>query len=69
MARGVLLVWGMNPDKPTHDEDHGGDRLSGRGGRPPTKVTIDELVAKGRTVADRVESMVRRIADRLRRSG
>jgi hypothetical protein len=61
----------MKPDKPTHDEDHGeGDRRSTyRQGPPPTKVTLDELVAKGRTVADRVESMVRRIADRLRRSG
>jgi len=52
-------------------DDHGeGDRRSAhRHGPRPTKVTLDELVAKGRTVADRVESMVRRIADRLRRSG
>ncbi|HEY6172894.1 MAG TPA: hypothetical protein VIX73_00570 [Kofleriaceae bacterium] len=60
----------MKPDKPTHDENHGeGDRRSAHRGPQPTKVTLDELMAKGRTVADRVESMVRRIADRLRRSG
>jgi hypothetical protein len=37
-----------------------------RGGPRPTKVTIDELVAKGRTVIDRLEAVVHRVADRIR---
>lgn len=32
-----------------------------RRGPHPTKVTIEELVAKGRTVLDRVENLVRRV--------
>ena len=70
----------MKPDEPTRDENQGeGDRISVRHPRrrvrefvaspQPTKVTLDELVAKGRTVVDRVGSVVRRIADRLRRPG
>ena len=70
----------MKPDEPTRDDHQGeGDRTSARHRRQrvrefvaspqPTKVTLDELVAKGRTVVDRVESVVRRIADRLRRPG
>jgi hypothetical protein len=37
-----------------------------RGPRSPW-VSVDELVAKGRTVVDRMEALVRRIADRFRR--
>ncbi|TMQ14797.1 MAG: hypothetical protein E6J90_26240 [Deltaproteobacteria bacterium] len=33
----------------------------------PTKVTIEELVAKGRTFVDRVEALVHRVADRIGR--
>ena len=44
-----------------------------RRGPPPTRVSLDELVAKGHTVLDRVESLVRRVAgrvgNRLGRSG
>jgi hypothetical protein len=52
-------------------EGHPGDaaragREAGRGPHP-TKVTIDELVAKGRTFVDRVESLVHRVADRFGR--
>ena len=52
----------MTPDKPTqHERAEAGHR---------TKVTLDELVAKGRTFVDRVESVVRRVADKLgKRSG
>jgi hypothetical protein len=42
------------------------ERKARRGPRS-TKVTIEELVAKGRTMADRVESAVRRIASKLGR--
>lgn len=35
---------------------------------PRTRVSLDELIAKGRTLVDRVESAARRIADRIRRS-
>jgi hypothetical protein len=31
----------------------------------PTKVTIDELVAKGHTVIDRLGALVHRVADRI----
>jgi hypothetical protein len=37
-----------------------------RGPRSP-RVSVDELVAKGQTVIDRIEAAVRRIADRFRR--
>lgn len=37
-----------------------------RGPRSPW-VSVDELVAKGRTVVDRMEALVRRIAGRFRR--
>jgi hypothetical protein len=36
-----------------------------RRGPPPTRVSLDELVAKGHTVIDRVESLVRRLGNRL----
>jgi len=35
-------------------------------GPNPTKVTIDELVAKGRTVIDRVRPYVERVVDRVK---
>jgi hypothetical protein len=38
-----------------------------RRGPRPTKVSLDELVAKGHTVIDRMEALARRIAGRLRR--
>lgn len=53
----------MQLDKP---EDNRGeaDRIS----RPrSTRVSLDELVAKGHTVFDRMEALVRRIADRFGR--
>ena len=61
----------MKPDEPTRDDNQGegGRRTAYRQGPRPTKVTLDELMTRGRTVADRIESMVRRIADRLRRPG
>lgn len=36
-----------------------------RRGPRPTRVSLDELVAKGHTVIDRAESLVRRIATRV----
>jgi hypothetical protein len=38
-----------------------------RRGPPPTKVPLDELVAKGHTVIDRVQLLMRRIARRFGR--
>jgi len=61
----------MNPDKPSQGENHGeGDRSPAfRAHRAPrTKVSLDELMAKGRTMVDRVEAAVRRLARRIRRS-
>jgi hypothetical protein len=41
-----------------------------RKGPAPTRVSLDELVAKGHTVLDRVHSLVRRVSGRFgRRSG
>jgi hypothetical protein len=37
-----------------------------RGGPRPTRVSLDELVAMGRTVADRVRPYVERVVGRLR---
>ena len=36
-------------------------------GPGPTKITLDELVAKGHTMIDRVHSLVRRVAGRFGR--
>lgn len=38
-----------------------------RRGPRPTRISLDELVAKGHTVIDRMEALVRRIAGRLGR--
>jgi hypothetical protein len=61
----------MTPDKPTQDEPGDGDWSSAHkaGHGSHTRVSLDELIAKGRTMVDRVESAVRRIADRIRRPG
>jgi hypothetical protein len=48
-------------------EDAGRAEHKAKRGPHPTKVTIDELVAKGRTVIDRVEAIVHRFAERLGR--
>lgn len=41
-----------------------------RRGPRPTRISLDELVAKGHTLIDRMEALARRIAGRLRhRSG
>lgn len=37
-----------------------------RRGPPPTKVSVDELVAKGRTVFDRVRPIVERFVGRVK---
>ena len=39
-----------------------------RKGPAKTKVSVDELVAKGRTVIDRVRPIVERVVDRVRSS-
>jgi hypothetical protein len=43
------------------------EAAAARRGPRPTKVSLDELVAKGHTVIDRMEALARRIAGRLRR--
>lgn len=55
----------------TFVERHPGDaaqaeRTAQRGPRP-TKVSLEELVAKGHTLLDRFESFARRVADRFGR--
>ena len=69
----------MKADKPTQDGNHGErDRERDRAARryvrefvasdpPPTKVPLDELVAKGHTLIDRVQLLMRRIARRFGR--
>lgn len=42
------------------------EREARRGPRP-TKITLDELVARGHTVLDRVQRLVRRVAGRFGR--
>lgn len=58
-------------DADAYVEHHPGDaaraeRKARRG--PHTRVSLDELIAKGRTLVDRVESAVRRVRGRIRRS-
>ena len=52
---------GQYPDEAAQAERHA------RYGSHPTRVSLDELVAKGRTMVDRVRPIVERTVDRLRR--
>jgi hypothetical protein len=56
----------MKLDKPTQDDNQGeADRAAARHGPRPTRISLDELIARGHTVIDRMEALVRRIAGRL----
>lgn len=46
-------------------EDAGRAERKAKRGPQPTWVTVDELVAKGRTVVDRVKLLARRVAGRF----
>lgn len=48
-------------------EDAGRAEREARRGPHPTRIPIDELVAKGHTVIDRVQALVRRVASRFGR--
>lgn len=48
------------------DEANRAERAARKGPRHGTRVSVDELVAKGRTVIDRVRPMVERVVDRVR---
>jgi hypothetical protein len=50
--------------EPRREQAGRADRKVRRGPRA-TRVTVDELVAKGRTVIDRIEALVHRVADRI----
>jgi hypothetical protein len=54
----------MKVDRPSHDNPGQRDRASGP---RSTRVSLDELVAKGHTVIGRMEALVRRIAGRFGR--
>ena len=58
-AHGAEAHVGRAPDDAERSD------LGARRGPRPTKVSLDELVARGHTVLDRVESLVRRVAGRL----
>jgi hypothetical protein len=48
------------------DEAARAERRAKRGPRGGTRVSVDELVAKGRTVVDRVRPLVQRATSRIR---
>jgi hypothetical protein len=48
------------------DEAARAERAGKRGPASGARATVDELVAKGRTVIDRVRPMVERVASRIR---
>lgn len=50
----------------THPEEAARAERAARKGPHKTRVSVDELVAKGRTVLDRARPMVKRVIDRLR---
>jgi hypothetical protein len=56
----------LAPEPPPPPPDRRAERKARRG-PPPTKVPLDELVAKGHTVIDRVQLLMRRIARRFGR--
>jgi len=49
------------------DDAERAERAAKRGPRRGTKVSVDELVAKGRTVIDRVRPLVSRVVARARK--
>jgi phage shock protein A len=70
------FVAGGEVESAARDAEHYVDRAprdaaraeaAARRGPRSTKVSLDELVAKGHTVIDRMEALARRIAGRLRR--
>lgn len=56
----------MKPEDDNTSQGEGDARRRARYGPRPTRVSVDELIAKGRTAIERVRPIVERTVDRLR---